>query len=351
MNSKNYTIIVPAIDATGPVNVAFDLGRAAAQRDWRVRVLYLSNHGKRTDTDFAHEVRKFKVSDLWQLSGVVHTHCLRPVLLGWLISWSRRCLLVTTLHNFFLLELRFGYHPVYIWFAWQMWQRALRRYVSVVCISNAMKRYYERILPNQRFFLARNFRDAPPTGTQLDEHLLEWFNQQHVDGLRIIAYVGSLSPRKNVLALIEAMPVCKDVALLLCGTGPDRDTLGRRVTELDLLSRVHFAGQLTAPTAALSKVDALILPSFAEGFPLVVLEAASVGVPSLLSNIAVHRELSGLGFGATFDHRRFSDFSIQLTKLLASHPSPDQRLQTLWQTEYSSDAGFARYEAIFTQMQ
>lgn len=347
--SNNYTLIVPALDKTGPVNVAFDLGRVAASRGWRVCLLYLSSNVSRNDVEFATEVRQFKFADISRLRGVVHTHCLRPDLLGWIISWNKKCRLITTVHNFFLLDISFDYSRIRVWIAWQLWRRALMRFSHVVCISNSMKRYYTRMLPELKLSLIRNFRPPPRSGVKLDSSVQSWIHKQKKSGVIVTAYVGSLSKRKNISSLLPALLDCQNCALLICGKGPHLAKLKTEVLTLGLGHRVLFAGQLDDPTTALSLVDALLLPSFAEGFPLVVLEAASVGIPSLLSNIAVHRELSKLGFGITFNHRSFNDFQVKLEILLKTHPAPDIHLQALWRSDYTPQVGFMRYEMLMKE--
>lgn len=49
--------------------------------------------------------------------------------------------------------------------------------------------------------------------------------------------------------------------------------------------------------------------------PLVVLQAACAGCPSLMSNITVHRELSPHGLGVVFDHHRFRDLRQRLSQV------------------------------------
>ncbi|TAL55378.1 glycosyltransferase family 4 protein [Pandoraea sp.] len=342
-----YTIIVPSLDRTGPVNVACDLGREAANRGWRVRLLSLSKGSARDDTGFAEEVRPFRLSDLWTLRGVVHTHCLRPDLLGGILALNRNCTLVTTVHNFFLLDVGFGYPRPLVWLAWHLWRRTLPKYDHVVCISNAMRRYYRRILPSQSFALAYNFRAELPMVDDMPGMVSEWIDSQRTQHRHLLVYVGGLSRRKNLAAAINFLRRRPDCALLICGDGPQRSLLERQVCAIDLGERIFFTGQIRNPRQAILNGDMLVLPSFAEGFPLVVLEAASLGVPSLLSNIAVHRELCKLGFGVTFDHRLGSDFPAKVDKILREFPVPDQTLQELWQREYSLSAGFSRYETLF----
>jgi L-malate glycosyltransferase len=349
MTPRHYTIIVPAMDRTGPVNVAFDLGRAAHEAGYDVRVLWLSATEQRTDHGFARDVRQFKLSDLWKLEGWVHTHCLRPDLVGGLLSLNRKVTTMTTLHNLFLIDVGFDHPAPYVQVAWWLWRRAIARFDHVVCISNAMRRYYHHRLRARSLELVYNFR-ARGTPSAPPQSVDEWTKTQRAAGRGIVCFCGSLSARKNVDSLIDALPGSPDLSALLCGEGPERRRLEERSQALGVSDRVLFAGQLDAPAAAMARADALVLPSFAEGFPLVVLEAASVGVPSLLSNIAVHRELVALGFGRTFDHHRFADFAETIAALRAEGTPPRQDVEALWASGYTPELGFASYQLLVNRI-
>jgi glycosyltransferase involved in cell wall biosynthesis len=344
--SRHYTFITPRIDRTGPCNVAVDIGAAAAAAGWQVRFLYLSGVPQRDDLSAWAEVRRFHWSDLWRLQGVIHTHCLRPDLMGALFSFNPRCQTLSTFHNYFLIDLAFDYPHWKMRLAWLAWKTAVRRLDHRVCISEAMRRYYHRLLPGSRLDLAYNFRrPAPPA--PIPEPVADWLSAQRQAGRKVLAYVGTLSPRKNVVALLRALADAPDLALLLCGQGPELAQLQQLGASPALRTRVMLAGQVAAPSSVLAACDALVLPSFAEGLPLVAIEAIQAGRPCLLSNIAVHRELARLGFGCTFDHHRFADFARQARTLIDAHDAPAQdRLRALWRERFSAAAGFGQYSRI-----
>lgn len=340
-----YTLVVPALDRTGPVNVAVDIGRAACAAGWQVRMLHLGGTATRDDLGFATEVRSWRKSDLWRLRGVVHTHCLRPDLMGWLLSWNRRITLMTTVHNFFLFDVGFDKPKLYVRVAWLLWKRALARYDHVVCICEAMRRYYRRALPGQPLSMAYNFRAAPEIAVA-DPSVLAWIEARKRAGLTVLVFVGSLSDRKNITGLVAALADAQSLALVVCGQGPLLESLDAMLRERSLADRVLLAGQVMSPASIIRHGHALVLPSFAEGFPLAVIEAAAVGIPSLLSNIAVHRELAELGFGRVFDHRCFKDLETASLSLVAHLPAPSATMQRLWASRFTPEAGFARYEAL-----
>jgi glycosyltransferase involved in cell wall biosynthesis len=344
----DYTLIVPALDRTGPVNVAVDIGMAAREAGWRVRLLFLTAVSPRGDLDFAHEVRQLRFADFWRLRGVVHTHCLRPDLLGFAFSLNRKVTLVTTLHNFFLIDVSFDKPRLYVLAAWQLWRQALRTFDQVVCISESMRRYYRRCLPDQTMNVAYNFR-TKPLGIPLDSAAFDWIQRRRSCGDIVLSFVGSLSQRKNILGLVSALAEVRLLSLVICGQGPLREELEEIVRHRGLQDRVRLEGQVVSPSSIVRHTDALVLPSYAEGFPLAVLEAASVGVPALMSNIAVHRELARLGFGQTFDHRGFTDLATNAATLAFSTPAPSSALISLWSDKFTPQVGFSRYEKLILE--
>ncbi len=96
-----------------------------------------------------------------------------------------------------------------------------------------------------------------------------------------IVTVGRLVPWKQVDQIIEALARCDGVGLVIIGDGPERGHLEELVRTLDLRDRVYFAGARSkAETLSLmAACDLFVLNSTYEGFPHVVLEAMSLGLP------------------------------------------------------------------------
>ena len=113
-------------------------------------------------------------------------------------------------------------------------------------------------------------------------------------GTRLI-FVGRLAAVKGLRVLIEAFAQARqtrpDLHLTLVGDGDDRAMLERLAAPLG--DAVHFAGYLSqeAVAAALAEADAFVLPSFAEGLPVVLMEALAAGRPVIATQVAGVSEL------------------------------------------------------------
>jgi glycosyltransferase involved in cell wall biosynthesis len=108
----------------------------------------------------------------------------------------------------------------------------------------------------------------------------------------VVLEVGRLCAVKGQRELIEALPrlARTDVTLLLAGEdvesgGAYREALERAARDLGVADRVRFLGRRDDVPALLAAVDVLVLPSWIEGLPLVVLEAMAAGVPVVATDV------------------------------------------------------------------
>jgi teichuronic acid biosynthesis glycosyltransferase TuaC len=99
--------------------------------------------------------------------------------------------------------------------------------------------------------------------------------------------VGHLVPVKAHELIIGALPLLKDVNLMLAGSGPELPRLQALAEQLQVADRVRFLGALpqTELPDYYNAADALVLSSSREGWANVLLEAMACGTPVVASNV------------------------------------------------------------------
>jgi len=110
----------------------------------------------------------------------------------------------------------------------------------------------------------------------------------------VIGCVGRLVPAKAQRLLLQAVASLKQpVQVELVGDGPDRTTLEAEVGILGIQNHVRFHGALShaQAEAVLRGVDIFVLPSFAEGIPVALMEAMALGIPCVSTYVAGIPEL------------------------------------------------------------
>ena len=125
------------------------------------------------------------------------------------------------------------------------------------------------------------------------------------DGRFRVLFVGNLLERKGVADLLRAFasPALqgRDMELTMAGGGPI-DLYRAMAAQLGIADRVTFTGWVSQDDARVLMVnaDALILPAYDEGLPLVILEALASGTPVICTPVGSIPEVLDHGKTALF---------------------------------------------------
>ncbi|MBC8131998.1 MAG: glycosyltransferase [Deltaproteobacteria bacterium] len=120
--------------------------------------------------------------------------------------------------------------------------------------------------------------------------------QPIVDNRRLVC-IGRLSEQKGQLLILEALAslASEGIAfeMVLAGDGPMRGVVERRIRELNLGTSVRITGWVSNDVIRKELLSArvLLLPSFAEGLPVALMEALALGRPAITTYVAGIPEL------------------------------------------------------------
>jgi glycosyltransferase involved in cell wall biosynthesis len=165
---------------------------------------------------------------------------------------------------------------------------------NIVCVSEAIYRNVGRRFPRYR-----NKLQIIPNGVDYEFLQISRTARDPSDPFNLL-FVGNLIPLKGVHLIIEALAKLGDsnkIQLIIIGDGPEKSSLVSRAERLGLSAQVSFIGAV-GPNSMIqwfTKANCLILPSFSEGRPNVILEAMASGLPAVASRIEGISELVSEG--------------------------------------------------------
>lgn len=115
------------------------------------------------------------------------------------------------------------------------------------------------------------------------------FREQNKAGDKfVVGHIGSLGYPKNQSYILdvfkELQAVLPESLLWIVGDGPDREALEAKAKELGIENKTVFFGQRNDVSEFYRAMDVFLLPSFFEGFPVVIAEAAAADLPCLVSD-------------------------------------------------------------------
>lgn len=138
----------------------------------------------------------------------------------------------------------------------------------------------------------------------------------------LFLYVGRLNVDKGLLDLGTAFHLLSkempNIHLLI--VGPDEENIILKLTAIKeaVGNRLTFQTYTPQPQHVMQSADVLVLPSYREGFGVVVIEAAACGVPAIGTNIyGIVDAIEGEVTGKFFEKGNILDLYTQM-KVLAS---------------------------------
>lgn len=282
--------IVPSLRNVGPVIVVKELADQMVKNGHQCHIFYFD---EQIELKFPCSTSKISFLHAIDFSSfnIVHTHCLRPdayVCLHKPLYGKTK--FITTLHNYIFRDLFYQYNRFITYCCGYAWMKLLLiRHDCIVALSKDAVDYYKRWIKPSRLTWAYNTRSLliqEELTLEEKRSLLEFKR----DGI-LIGVNALLTERKGIDMIICALTKLPGYKLFIVGDGKVKSDLMQLAQKQSVDDRVYFAGYHKNAYRYLSYYDIYAIPSRSEGFPLALLEASIVGVPTVCSDIPVFKEL------------------------------------------------------------
>lgn len=169
----------------------------------------------------------------------------------------------------------------------------------------------------------------------------------------LLGCTARLHPGKRLDAAIRLLAREPGWHLALAGQGADEGRLKSLAAELEVTDRVHFVGELSPQRIGefLASLDVFVFPSAAETFGLAAVEAAGAGIPAVVSDLPVLREvlaIDGKPAALFVDPADTSKFASTVSRLLGDSDLRNELRQNAkgLKSRYSVNAMVDEYVGI-----
>lgn len=224
---------------------------------------------------------------------IVHAHGARANFITVLAKPVLGVPLVTTVHSDYRQDFAHSRYKQLVYASLNA--VALRFFDHYIVVSGPVGQLLQRRgVDPSRIHQVRNYlsRVEEPGDRQefLRAHGMDWLERK-----TRIGALGRLHGVKGQDVLVRAAGLVRgrfpQAHFLLGGDGPARSGLEAQVGGLGLKEIVHFLGHIARPVDFLHALDLHVLPSRSETFPYVVLEAATLGLPTVATDVGSVSEL------------------------------------------------------------
>lgn len=207
---------------------------------------------------------------------------------GFVLPLLSRRPMAVTVHDLTFQLFPATHEPIKRYYFPYMIRRAVQKAHTVLAVSQTTRADLERLQPGSQ---------SKTRVTLLAARPLPGVVHPQPPGPNYALFIGTLEPRKNLLHLLKAWrslapSIRGQTQLRVVGaTGwLIQDALDSTIEQ----DNIHFLGSLSdeALAAQLQGASFFVYPSLYEGFGLPVLEAMSVGIPVLTSNVGATQEIA-----------------------------------------------------------
>jgi glycosyltransferase involved in cell wall biosynthesis len=167
-----------------------------------------------------------------------------------------------------------------------LWYMSFFRISNFIVSSDSMLKYYKtRVLGNKNFFKIP-YGVAKPCVNAITIDL-----PSVIEKYKVIGSCGVLIKRKGYDQLIRYISTNEDTALVLIGDGPDRVRLESLASSLNISERVFILGFKDNYADYYRYFDVFAMTSYSEGYGIAMLEALSLGIPLICSDLDIYRDV------------------------------------------------------------
>lgn len=248
---------------------------------------------------------------------IIHFHALGPSLFTPLPKLLSKSKVLTTCHGLDWQRAKWGNVSSRVIKTGE--QTAVRFADQLVVVSQALQDYFYRQYAKEATYI----ENAPVTYAPSDEYF-SFCSALGLQPQKYMAFIGRLVPEKRVELLLHAFQRLNPRGWKLALVGDRSDTNAFATQLLQIAGNnpnIVFTGQLQGHKLAevVRGAGLFVLPSDVEGLPLALLEAMQEGIPAVVSDIPVHRQMIGVDRGLTFKAGSLDDFQAQLVWAM-THP-------------------------------
>jgi len=205
--------------------------------------------------------------------------------------------IVYTIHDMSLIHYRDKHPRERVWFFNFFYKRRIQYATHILTVSEFSRSEIVRYLGLDPARVTAIPLAADPVFSPRPMERVQSLLKENGWPDQYILFVGSLEPRKNLGALVQAIQKTRtQLPVLLAGwQGWGDKTWIDVIRREGLLNRFIFTGYVSDETLAClySGASVLVYPSLYEGFGLPILEAMACGCPVICSNVSSMPEVAG----------------------------------------------------------
>jgi glycosyltransferase involved in cell wall biosynthesis len=371
--------ILYILEATsgGTQKHVIDIAKRIDKSEYQIDIIYSTNRNKhfteisngtfnrmyglpiRRGASFTDILNIWRIYKIIKQNGydIIHCHSTKAGFVGRLAaSLSRHKNIIYSPHGFMFCDTRIKLRR-YSYLLLEKYLGFLTRKVIAVSGSERELALHHNIVPDRKIITINNSVDP----SEYDDYNYLKSIPDRLNGFRseiILGTVGRLYYQKDPLTLIRSFKIINDkipkTKLILVGDGPLEDECIQLVKDLGLEAKVSLEGYQKDSRSYYKKFDIFVLSSHYEGMPYALLEAMSMGIPAVGTNVVGIKDLIAHGeTGYLVQEENYVAFADAVIKLIENPEDLIKyslKAKTIARNNFNFTEGIKEYQNFYSSL-
>lgn len=288
---------------------------------------------------------------------IVHCHSTKAGFIGRIAAFlSKQKNIIYSPHGFMFCDTRIKFKR-HLYLNLEKFLGYLTGKIVAVSGSERDLAIYHNIVPNKKIITINNSIDPlERDGFNYSDRIRNKFLDKNSE--IILGTVGRLFYQKDPITLIKSFKIINDkiqnTKLIMVGDGPLEAECIKLINEYNLLSKIQLVGFQKDSKIFYKMFDIFILSSHYEGMPYALLEAMSMGIPAVGTNVIGIKDLivdgeTGYLVGEG-NHTELAESVINLVQNPEKLSIFSHNAKNLADENYNLDNGIKNYQEFYSSL-
>ncbi len=226
---------------------------------------------------------------------IIHTHLLKPYVVGGLCNIFLRRKMIFNYHGLFINNEYYNHIEKYIYYFFHFVINFFHSCDLAIVPSETSKNILlseTKLFPEVSFYY--NSFDNCEIKNEVEQNILDFLLKIKKDYL-VVGVVARMEIQKRIEIALQILSKLKEenkkIFFVFFGDGPLEEQMKNYANELKVLTNCKFFGYVKNATAYFNYFDVILLTSKWEGLPLTIWEAMYYEVPIISTNVGGVKEI------------------------------------------------------------
>jgi L-malate glycosyltransferase len=339
--------ILPSLAFAGPVLISKSIvNELSAIID--IDVFFFDD---KTETNFKAKTQRINFNEKINFNkyNIIHTHMFRPDLYAFFwssLGFCRSTIKISTIHQFIDHDLQNQHSAIKARIASKIWHHSFNEFNTLVTLNQPMYELYKHKYPHKNVVKIHNGIEIPLVTEDIPESDKRLILKLKKDFL-CLGSAAQITKNKGFAQIIKLLAINKTLCFVLIGEGHELDNLKLLAQENNTLDRVLFFGRRNNAKRYFKYFDIFVMSSEKEGFPVALLEAASLSIPSVCTKNDIFTNIFNQDEVSFFDRDNIDSLNDSVLRIINNRTNYTNNIYNRFIKDYTSKTMAMNYLKLY----